>query len=343
MPKVINTVAIRDATPRCAGANIMTHNYVKNPYVFDYHDENGPFLIPDDFRNEPMKNCGYRHARDQIVELRESQDVLYFFPLSDELALGEEVPWKMYDSDLFQPNWTQPTREGPLALWNLHTGDRLTTLQGYHLGQLRGARLLNDSRLVTWARDFLLRVWDLNTGTQQDVIPLPAAVDETGTPIVTSRTCSEWSDKELKSYLALDSQYPSFAVTLMIKAKQSARIESFDLTTKTATGVTYRSVDRDQGIHRIPTPFRELEDAEAGYSDSVVLVDGRLLIGGITHGALEHTYVWDGGLALIILYTSLNYFDNFKIDGELEPGVVQLSDATQSVTFNIPSVEEHER
>lgn len=73
-----------------------------------------------------MKNCGYRHAEDQIIELRDSEDVLYFFPLRDEFALGEEVLWQRYDSDFLQPNWIQPTQPGPLALWNLNTGERST-------------------------------------------------------------------------------------------------------------------------------------------------------------------------------------------------------------------------
>jgi hypothetical protein len=84
---------------------------------------------------------------------------------------------------------------------------------------------------------------------------------------------------------------------------------------------------RDQTVHRIPSPFRELENIEAGYSSSFVLNDGRLVIGGTTYGTNEHVYVWDGGLNLTILLSSLCTCSssNFEIDGEILPGVVQLS------------------
>lgn len=313
----------------------MKPDYVDNPYMFDYHDIQGQFLIPDDFRDEPMKNCGYRHSNDQIVELKDSQDVLYFYPLRGDLALGEEVVWQQYDSAFLTPQWVQPTHAGPLALWNLSTGERLVTLQGYHLGHLRGARLLDDNCLVTWARDFLLRVWDIENGTQREVIPLPAALDKAGTPIVNSRTCTGWTNAQFEAYLQGDSQHASFAVTSMVNTEQAMRIASFDRPSKMPINVTQHIFDRDQVFHRIPAPFQELENAEAGYSDSVVLSDGRLLIGGITYGSPDHTYVWDGGLQLLILYTSLNDGANLEIDGEVAPGVIQLRNYKTSVTFNV--------
>lgn len=313
----------------------MQPHYVDNPSVFDHHNTQGMFLIADNFHDGPTKNCGYRHGQDQIVELEASQDVLYFYPLSSDLALGEEVIWQRYDAAYLTPDWVQPTQTGPLALWNLSTGTRLVTLQGYHLGHIRGARLLDDNRLVTWARDFLLRVWDVQTGIQQEIVPLPAALDQAGTPIVSSRTCTDWTDAQFEAYLMGNTQPLSFAVTLMIKTEQATRTESFARAAREPVAFTQHVFERDRASHHIPEPFQELEGVEASYSDSVVLSDNRLLIGGITYGSPNHTYVWDGGLQLLILYTSLNDGANLEIDGELAPGVIQLRNYKTSVTFNV--------
>lgn len=287
-----------------------------------------------------MTNCGYCHAKDQIVELKDSRETSNFFQLNNHLALGEESLWQRYDPAYRAPKflmWDEKplTQTGPLALWDLSTGQRLKTLHGYHLGQLRGARLLDEMRVGTWGRDFLLRVWDVQTGRQTSAMPLPADLDETGTPIVTSHTCSDWTDAQFDEYLAGDSQRPSFDVTLMINAQEGSRTESFLRQIKAPVSFTPYTFDYDRAFHQIPAPFRELEGIEASYSDSTFLADGRLLVGGITYGSPDHTYIWDGGLQLLILYTWLNDGANLEIDGEVTPGVIQLRNHDTAVTFNV--------
>ncbi|MEQ9590939.1 MAG: hypothetical protein RJS97_23595 [Parvibaculaceae bacterium] len=319
-------------------------NFVKNPREFDRHRTNGQFLIPDYSWDETTKNCGYRYSKDQIVELKDSFDTIQFFQLSDQFALGEEGRWQRYDSAFSAPNFLmwdgkQPTQQSPLALWDLSTGKRLRTLQGYHYGRIRGARLLKKNQLVTWGRDFLLRVWDTQSGQQQAMVPLPAVLNEAGMPIVTSRTCSYWTDAQFGDYLAGNSKQIAFDVTLMINAEQGSRTEFFNRTRVEPSYFSKYLFDSHREIHQIPAPFQELENSEAGYSDSALLADGRLLIGGITYGCPDHTYVWDGGLQLIILCTWLNDGANFEIDGEVSPGVVQVRNGETSVTFDLISVE----
>ena len=313
----------------------MAVQLVANPRVFDRHERHGKFLVNHRWEDLPTNNAGYVVGEDKIVELRDSEDASRFFQLTNHLALGEEIVWKGYDSAFLTPKWVQPTRVGPLALWDLQSGERVQTLAGYHLGALRGARLLDGHRLVTWARDLLLRVWDIRNGELREVMPLPAVLDESARPIVSSRSCSDWTNQQFEAYLTGGDENLRFAVTLMIQTEQASRIEAYGSKGGDSQFFERYIFQRDAEFHSIPPPFRELENAEAGYSDSVVLADGRLLIGGITYGAKDHTYVWDGGLELTILYTSLNDFANFNIDGEIAPGVIQLSNSTTAMTFNL--------
>lgn len=62
---------------------------------------------------------------------------------------------------------------------------------------------------------------------------------------------------------------------------------------------------------------------------------GQFLIADNTYGSPNHTYVWEGGLRLLILYTALNDGANLEIDSELAPDVIQLRNYKTSVTFNV--------
>lgn len=296
--------------------------------AFENHDRHGPFLIQRDMHVEPpSSNAAFVRPDGFAIELQDSCDAWYFFQISDNLAIGAELSWRGYDPTFIASGYPKQKHPGPIAIWDTHTGQRIRTLNGFHYGELRGAQLTSDGQLITWARDFLVHIWDIDTGQNIGTVPLPATLDQQNIPIVSSRIFTDWTDDQRRQYIE-EKNSLSFCITLMVQGKASPRTEKYGpykIPRPTAIGYEKYTFPHDQTVHRIPSPFRELEDIEAGYSSSFVLNDGRLVIGGTTYGAKDHVYVWDGGLNLTILLSSLCYDCNFEIDGEIRPGVVQLS------------------
>jgi WD40 repeat protein len=62
------------------------------------------------------------------------------------------------------------SEDGPLRVWNLHSGACLRTLQG-HTNWVIGVALTGDGRAVSASRDRTLRVWDLWSGLCLAVFP----------------------------------------------------------------------------------------------------------------------------------------------------------------------------
>lgn len=311
----------------------MPVRLVSDPLAFFHHDRHGRFLIPDFFNEQPMKNCGYLNTEEDIVELEDSQGVDAFFPLTTNVALGEKRFWKSHDPAFLKTEMEQPIHRGPLALWDLVSGRRLLTLDGYHLGTLHGAQLLRDGRLLTWARDFLICIWNADTGDLVETTPMPIVLDSNNTPIVSSRMYSKWLNAEREKFVT-DRNGSAFSITLIVKTAQAERIEHYAPPGYRPYPVVRQVFARDQPHHRSAPNFMELENAEAGYSDSVVLADGRLFVGGISYGAKDHFYLWDGGRELTILLTDINDRGSLRIDGEVSPGVVQVSSSTGRRRFN---------
>lgn len=294
------------------------------------------FSRPHDWfeHNEP-ENAWYDSSGngELIIELQDSTDIKRFYVLKNSLILGHEWVWFCYHPAFIQRGVRPGERKGPIVLWDAQTGKQLRTLKGFHYtDELRGAQLLSDNRLITWARDFLIYIWDVNSGELSEKLPQPALLNEEQILIVSSRSFASLTDQQRKSYVN-NCDRLSFNVKLMIKAGSESQCEILGPYSRPVPeGMSFKNF---LILKHDPYAFsfnQELEYAEKGYSTHLRMDDGRFVFGGTTYGATGYVYIWDGGLNLTILYCG-QHSCNFEIDGEIKPGVIQVRDYDRIMIF----------
>ena len=209
--------------------------------AFENHDRHGPFLIQRDMHVEPpSSNAAFVRPDGYTIELQDSCDAWYFFQVSDNLAIGADISWRVYDPTFIASGYPKQKHAGPIA------------------------------------------IWDIEIGQIVDTAPLPATLDQQSIPIVSSRVFTDWTNDQRRQYVE-EKNSLSFRITLMVQGTASPCTEKYgpyEILRPNAMGYEKCTFPRDQTVHRIPSPFTELEGIEAGYSSSFVLNDGRLVIGG---------------------------------------------------------------
>ncbi len=298
---------------------------------FSKHDQFGNFLTHFD---EGIPS-GIIDADDRVTPLEDSSDLTGIFMLSDTLLLGYDVIWKSYHPDFVAAGYQQ-SDSFPMALWDAKTGKKRITLQGLHTGSPRGAKLLDETRLITWARDFRVFVWDLQTGERIDTLTSPILTDEDGYAVVSSRNGERYSAKDWQDYLE-GRGAPGFNVTIYLKPNPDGQHEQCgpfkgpegqNTTIRRYTSAPAQQIDHRDLMRRI----QDLEGVEAGYSTPFRLKDGRMGVGGTTHGAWEQIFIWDGLKDLNILIPK-SLGTNCEINGEIAPNTIRIDNYSETYIF----------
>ena len=302
---------------------------------FSKHDQFGNFLygFGDDVPAGLIVGSGYDES---VLPLEDSGHLTNIFMLSETLLLGYDVIWKSYHPEFVATGWRQSANPFPMSLWDAKTGKKLTTLRGLHMGAPRGAKLLDDTRLITWARDFRVCVWDIETGERSAEFTTPILTGEHGYAIVTSRNGETYSAEDWLNYIEGQSA-PGFNVTIYLKPDPDGpqvRCGPFKGLIGKDTAIYRYEQDQQQPIDSrgLMRRMQDLEAVEASYSTQFRLRDGRFGVGGATHGAWEQIFIWDGLRDLSILVP--NRLDtNCKINGEIAPNTIRIDDDTTIYTF----------
>ena len=298
---------------------------------FSKHDQFGNFLT----HFEEGIPSGIIDADDSVIPLEDSDGLTGIFMLSDTLLLGYDVIWKSYHPDFVAAGYQQ-SDSFPMALWDAKTGKKLTTLQGFHMGSPRGATLLDKRRLVTWARDFRVFIWDTKTGERIGALTSPILTDEDGYAVVSSRNGEHYSAKDWQDYI--DGRgAPGFNVTIHLKPDPDGQQEQCGpfkgLEGEKTTIRPYRPDPQQPIDHRdLMRRIQDLEGAEAGYSTPFRLKDGRMGVGGTTHGAWEQVFIWDGLKDLSILVPK-RLDTNCEIDGEIASNTIRINNYSETYIF----------
>ena len=298
------------------------------------HEQYGNLLLHDD-DDVP---AGIILSEGQIVSLEDSGHVNRAIMFGGAFVLGYDVIWKSYHPKFVAAGYGHRHAKVPfpMAIWDAQTGRKLATLQGLHTGSLRGVKLLDDKRLITWARDFRVFVWDINTGECLGKYTTPVFVDQGGYAIVSSRNGEDYSAEDWLDYIA-GHAHPGFNVTIDLKPDPNGEHEQlgpFKGVEGKETTIRRYELDELQPLdHRnLLRQIRDLEDAEAGYSTPFRLRDGRIGIGGTTYGAWEQVFVWDGLKDLSILVPR-DLDVNCHIDGEIAPNTIRINNDEETYTF----------
>lgn len=288
------------------------------------HRQHGNFLTSDWWELPAW----YAPAAAEPVRLEHSAGIGFynFFEFGDRMVLGVERSWKNFRSEFLNEGWKRPLVPEPMAIWDTRTGERNRFLRGHHFGNVRGAELLEDGRLITWGRDHLVRVWDLSTGVCTDILPLPLWPHPADRRAVLSCTMfAEMKPSEKLRYINT-SHLPSPDVRIDWIVKPGGKQYSFKYATrseKRQNVVKPWSPNTDQHVdHRI----WDLDGAEGGYSDWFITSTGRLCGGGTTYGSTGQFYVWDGNRELRILFVGLHCVSTHLL-GEVEPNTITIVEA----------------
>ena len=257
------------------------------------------------------------------VLLAGSAEISKFFELGDGTILGANFGWKCYRKEFLDEGWRRPLMPQPMAIWDAQTGVRVRNLLGYHLGDVKGAELLSNGRLITWGRDYLIRVWDQLSGICIDVLPLPLWPDsEQGQALLSCQMFADLAPLEKQRYV--DTRHlpaPNVQIDWIVKPGGVQHIYKCEPSTRGEQTVVspWMPTKDEHGAHRI----LDVEGAEAGYSTWFVMNDGRLLGGGTTYGASGQIYVWDGFYSLRNLIVGRRDC-NMHLKGEIEPNVIVI-------------------
>ena len=273
----------------------------KNMTNYSEHERRGKFLISHETDTPMAVAVEVGHA----IELKGSEFTFDLIAIDGNLVLGYDLIWQCYERNFLAVYYQEYERNFPMALWDAQTGRFLTALKGLHTGSLRGAKRLDEHRLITWARDFRVFVWSIETGDLLATYSTPILVDDDCFAIVSSRNGENFSAAQWLGYFQGQS-HPGFNVTIVLKPDTDNRqIQLGPFSGGVGDG-------RDiQGYHPNETPINhtnlinrlcDLEHVEAGYSTVLQLPDGRFCIGSTTYGAWEQAFVWDGVRNLTILF-----------------------------------------
>lgn len=133
------------------------------------HWDDGQFLISWD----SSKPAWFAPDNGEPTRLERSAEVGIFVGLADGNILGIDQGWQCYRQEFLAAGWRRPLTPQPMGIWNAASGARQRDLIGHHTGAVIGAELLDEQRLLTWGRDYLIRVWNYQSGDCLDVLPLP--------------------------------------------------------------------------------------------------------------------------------------------------------------------------
>jgi len=300
---------------------------------FSRHDQVGNFLSHFEY-GVP---AGLVQPDNNVLPLEESGAISGIFMLDDRLMLGYDAIWKSYHPGYVAAGYQQASSPYPMAIWDTKTGEKFLTLKGLHTGTPRGAKKLDDKRLVTWARDFRVFLWDLETGERLGAFTTPVHLDEKGHAIVSSRNGEDYSPEDWIAYME-GRGASGFNVTHYMQPVPEGPQEQCGpfkgLEGKAELTLQPYEQDREQPIdHRdLMLHMQDLEGAEAGYSTAFRLQDGRIGVGGATFGAWEQVFIWDGGKDLIILLPKTLYMGT-EIIGEIAPNTVRVDNETEIYMF----------
>ena len=265
---------------------------------FSDHGRRGRFLVSFD----DERAAGFLAEDGQVITLESSGEVHDFFTLGKGLALGDALIWKSYVPEFVAAGWRMGKTPFPMALWDLHSGKKLTDLQGVHAGSLRGALRVDEKTLITWGRDFRVFLFDIESGEQIETFTTPVTINADGHAIVSSGNGEHYSIQNWTDYIA-GKGAPGFNIAIRQMPKpngdQTALAPISGPRGDGADIHKYRWNGEDKtALLRL---FRELEGVEAGYSTSFLMGDGRVVIGATSYGAWESAFIWDGARDLTIL------------------------------------------
>lgn len=157
--------------------------------------------IPDEFKNlrryerllTPESRgvigdeCAFIRKDESFIALESSHAINRYIMMPNDLLLGYNFIWQAFDDHHWQRMRHKDAYQ--CGLWDLKTGKRLAELKGKHIGSPLGAQILDDKRLITWGDDFLLNVWDRNTGECLETMPV-------GVGTRSDYRYPEWDDDE---------------------------------------------------------------------------------------------------------------------------------------------------
>ncbi|MGH1403778.1 MAG: hypothetical protein ACRBDL_06000 [Alphaproteobacteria bacterium] len=295
------------------------------------YDRRARLLIPS--HNSPVTNCSFITIDEQVIELKNSEDVNAYDLLNDDIILGSNFVWQCYCPHIDrykQPPGTQ------CGLWDAHTGKPLLEIKGHHFGRVHGGQLLDENTFMTWADDFLIHIWDRKTGERLKTMPIGIELfgdhtppwqkeenkrrldnepeeaqarhkkyqeeykqrqDEFAlTPYVCSRAFSEWSPERRRNYIKTQEEFAFNVKLLFIDTDQDKGFIDYQYKVSPPPR-KYQQYDGEN----VWDCFDELTGASAGYSHHEKLTDGRWIISGTTYGTNDRAYVWDGGQNLTLL------------------------------------------
>lgn len=323
-PKLSVHSANISARQKMESAIAKIEKFIRTPTDFSRHQDKGQFLISWG----GTAPAAYIPKLGVEIELKNSAHISNFYELGDETALGVDYSWQCYRQEFLEAGWRRPLHPQPMAIWDLTTGKRQLYLEGHHLGKVCGAALLGEGRLITWGRDYLIRVWDRHTGKCLGVMPLPLFADaESGEAVLSNHDFGKMQHSEKQRYVddrhlpAPDVQIDWIVVPEGEQRSFKCRVENRSDQNQVTQWVPTINTSNGHCMERI----KDITGAEASYSTWLLLDDGRLLGGGTTYGTSGYIYVWDGLYDLRILHAGRASI-NLEITGEVAPNVVETQE-----------------
>ncbi|AFJ02714.1 hypothetical protein Q7C_1565 [Methylophaga frappieri] len=302
---------------------------------YEKHWEDGKFLMIWD-RSKP---AWFIPEAGEPVLLAGSAEVSKLFDLGDGTVLGVDFGWKCYRKEFLDDGWRRPLTPQPMAIWNAQTGVCTGYLQGHHLGDVTGAELLDDNRLITWGRDYLVRVWSRQSGECTDILPLPLWPEPSDRRAVLS--CEQFGQmKPSEKQRYINTRHlPSPDVRIDWIVRPGGKQYSFKCAAQSEKAQKVVKPWQPNTEQHASYRIWDLAGAEAGYSDWFITSDGRLCGGGTTYGASGQIYVWDGFYTLQMLIVG-RHDCNMHLKGEVEPNVIVIEntlgiDAFDSYRFQL--------
>ncbi|MFK8000562.1 MAG: hypothetical protein AB8H86_13260 [Polyangiales bacterium] len=294
----------------------------------DRYRPDPPFWFPHDLEELVV----YKDGGGGLTTLMQSSNIHSMFRLNEGSALG-------CDGGCVHGSESAQARR--MAIWDLRTGERLKEIQGFHLGPVLGASVLDDGRLLTWGRDYLVRSWDLNTGAPLDAQPLPLVPphDERGLTRLSASSFGELSPSEQHRYVderhlaAPDIELYSMWEPGDPQIKRGA-YKGNHLETHRFNPFDWSRLSKPRDQAEMVNLVEDMRGAEAGYSSVHRMRDERALLGGTTYGTSGIVYVWDGCFDLTLLFLGRASI-NFTIEGEHSPGHLRMSEYGHCYEFDV--------
>ncbi len=127
-------------------------------------------LLSPEGRGFEGDECAFIRKDESFIALENSHAINRYIQMPDNLLLGYNFIWRAFDN--YPWRYQKYDNAYQCGLWDLKTGKQLLELKDMHFGSVLGAQILDDKRLITWADDFLINVWDRSTGECFQKIPV---------------------------------------------------------------------------------------------------------------------------------------------------------------------------